>query len=338
MPKLFNRALLWTDLHLGRKSNSQVHNNDCWQFTKWLCQIAKERECDTCIFLGDFHNNRNNVNILTLNHSQQCLELVAKTFQKTYLIPGNHDLFYKDNRLAYSVRWSSNIPGIEIINDITTINECVFVPWMVGDEYKELSKRHGQYMFGHMELPNFVMNAHIRMPDVGTIQLSHLGGVQQVFSGHFHKRQKQEHIWYIGNCFPLDFSDEGDDKRGVAILDWGSEPEFISWPDAPRFRVYDLSEIVMNPDKLMMPNSYVRANLDIDISYEEANYLREKFIADYQLREITLLPTKQDLFAEDLAPGEAKFDSVDQIVTSQITAIQSDAYDTNLILHIYNTL
>ena len=58
MKKLFNKAVVFTDIHLGAKSNSQLHNNDCINFVKWMIDLAKKEECDTCLFLGDYHNNR----------------------------------------------------------------------------------------------------------------------------------------------------------------------------------------------------------------------------------------------------------------------------------------
>ena len=73
MSNLFRRAMVFTDIHLGLKSNGLQHNEDCLNFVKWMCELAQERECDTCLFLGDFHNNRNSINVLTLNYSLQCL-------------------------------------------------------------------------------------------------------------------------------------------------------------------------------------------------------------------------------------------------------------------------
>jgi hypothetical protein len=39
-----------------------------------------------------------------------------------------------------------------------------------------------------------------------------------------------------------------------------------------------------------------------------------------------------------MAPGEVKFESVDQIVTDQITNIESEFYDSKLLLKIYQNL
>ena len=83
---------------------------------------------------------------------------------------------------------------------------------------------------------------------------------------------------------------------------------------------------------------HVRVNLDIDISYEEANFIKETFVEQYALREMALIPNKSAGVEEDLAPGEIKFESVDQIVTDQITNIESEFYDSKLLLKIYQNL
>jgi hypothetical protein len=83
---------------------------------------------------------------------------------------------------------------------------------------------------------------------------------------------------------------------------------------------------------------HVRVNLDIEISYEEANFIKETFVRDYGLREMALIPNKSAGVEEDLAPGELKFESVDQIVVDQLTAIESEFYDNKLLLKIYQTL
>jgi hypothetical protein len=83
---------------------------------------------------------------------------------------------------------------------------------------------------------------------------------------------------------------------------------------------------------------HVRVELDIDISYEEANFIKETFVKDYALREMSLIPVKNTTVDTDMAPGEIKFESVDQIVTDQITNIESEFYDPKLLLKIYQNL
>jgi hypothetical protein len=209
---------------------------------------------------------------------------------------------------------------------------------LVGDDHKRIPKMKGQYMFGHFELPHFKMNAMVEMPDHGEIQVDSFGGFERVFSGHFHLRQQKRNINYIGNCFPHNFADAGDDARGMMTLEWGSAPVYHTWPGQPQYRVLKLSQVINNASTLLSPNMHVRVELDIDISYEEANFIKETFIKDYHLREMALIPVKNTAVDLDLAPGEIKFESVDQIVTDQITNIESEFYDPKLLLQIYQNL
>jgi hypothetical protein len=99
-----------------------------------------------------------------------------------------------------------------------------------------------------------------------------------------------------------------------------------------------LSEAIDHGAGIFKPNMHVRVELDIDISYEEANFIKETFIKDYNLREMALIPVKSSSVDIDLAPGEVKFESVDQIITDQITNIESEFYDNKLLLKIYQSL
>jgi DNA repair exonuclease SbcCD nuclease subunit len=338
MSNLFKKAAVFTDIHFGLKSNSLQHNQDCLDFVDWFISKAKQEGCETCLFLGDWNHHRASINIHTLQYGLRALEKLNDAFDKTYFIPGNHDLYYRDRRDVHSVEWANHLPNVTIVNDWFTEGEVVIAPWLIGDDYKKLVKMKGKYLFSHLELPNFFMNAMVQMPDHGELNDQHVTGFEKVFSGHFHKRQARNNIWYIGNAFPHNYADAGDDARGMMILEWDQEPEFHAWPDQPKFRVYKLSDILDSPEKLLLPKTFVRVHLDIDISYEEANYIRETLIPKYNLREMTLIPMKVDTVGQDLAPGEINFESVDQIVIDQITAIESEFYDPKLLLEIYRNL
>jgi hypothetical protein len=83
---------------------------------------------------------------------------------------------------------------------------------------------------------------------------------------------------------------------------------------------------------------HVRVNLDIDISYEEATFIKETFIDTYKLREITLIPAKVTDLTEYEIQGNIAFESVDQIVFGQLNSIESEQFNKNLLLDIYRNL
>jgi len=168
--------------------------------------------------------------------------------------------------------------------------------------------------------------------------IDQFGGFDRVFSGHFHLRQERKNITYIGNCFPHNFSDAGDTNRGMMILEWGKDPEYHAWPGQPLYQVYNLSDVIDRADALLKPNMHVRVQLDIEISYEESNYIKDTFVKQHNLREMVLILNRREEHEQDLAPGDVTFESVDQIVTDQITKIESDFYDPKLLLQIYQNL
>ena len=338
MTNLFKKVAVCTDIHFGLKSNSLIHNQDCSDFIDWFIATAKENGCETGMFLGDWSHQRAAINMQTLQYSLRSLEKLSAAFERFYFIPGNHDLYYRDRRDIYSTEWAKHIPNIIIVNDWFKEGDVIIAPWLVGDDHKKLSKMTAKYMFGHFELPHFKMNAMVEMPDHGEIKVENFGGVEAVYSGHFHLRQQKKNINYIGNCFPHNFADAGDVNRGMLIKEWGQEDQYFAWPGQPLYRVMKLSEAIDRGANIFVPNMHVRVELDIDISYEEANFIKETFIRDYKLREMALIPSKKTDIDLDLAPGEVKFESVDQIVTDQITNIESDFYDPKLLLKIYQNL
>jgi DNA repair exonuclease SbcCD nuclease subunit len=335
---LFKKVACFTDIHFGLKSNSATHNQDCEDFVDWFITEAKKENAETCIFLGDWHHNRNSINLITLDTSMRCLEKLGAAFEQFFWFPGNHDLFYKDKRDIHSSAFGRHIPGVTVVEGVTTIDDVTLVPWLVGDEWKTISKIKSRYMFGHFELPLFYMNAMVQMPDHGELQSSHFTHQDYVFSGHFHKRQQRDKIVYIGNAFPHNFADTWDDDRGMMILEWGGIPQYKNWDDAPKYRNITLSKLIDEKDKIMKSKMYLKVNLDIDITYEEANFIKETYVQEHDIREISLIQEKNNFETGVDDSPDASFESVDQIVLEQLLNIDSDSIDSKTLLEIYNNL
>lgn len=335
---LFKKIAAFTDLHIGGRSNSQTHLTDCEEFVDWFIETSQKNGCETGIFLGDWSHNRNNINLVALDTSIRLLEKLGKSFENFYWFPGNHDLFYRDRREIHSSIFGKHIPGITVVEKMTTIGDVTMIPWLVGDEWKHVAKLKSKYVFGHLELPEFYLNAGVIMPDHGQLQLAHFKSQDYVFSGHFHKRQNKGKAWYIGNAFPHNYGDAGDDKRGMMTLEWDGEPTFHNWSNAPKFRTLKLSELVDHTESIMKSKMYLRVELDMDITFEEANFIKENFMKNYDVREISLIQSfhSVDEVGSDDAP--AKFDSVDSIVIDELMKVDSDTFDKNILLDTYNNL
>jgi DNA repair exonuclease SbcCD nuclease subunit len=336
---LFKKAAVFTDIHFGLKGNSRVHNDDCEDFIDWYIKTAKDNGCETGIFCGDWHHNRNSLNLTTMDATIRSMEKLGQAFEQFFFFDGNHDLYYKDKRDVNSTAFAKHIPGITFLDEITVVDDVAIVPWLVGDEYKKIGNIKAKYLFGHFELPSFYMNALVRMPDHGDLKVEHFKHQDYVFSGHFHKRQHQGKINYIGNAFPHNYADAGDDARGMMILDRenNQEPEYINWPDCPKYRTYGLRQLLENTEELIKPKMYLRVTIDVPISYEEASFIKETFVKDYNCRELTLIPQKQiEEMSTDL--DISAFVSVDQIVAGEIAELDTVDFDKVTLMDIYNGL
>jgi hypothetical protein len=335
---LFKKVACFTDIHFGLKTNSGTHLKDCEEFVDWFINNAKKHDCETCIFLGDWSHNRNSLNLFTLDSSLRCLEKLGAAFEQFFWFPGNHDLFYKDKRDIHSSAFGRHIPGVTVVDSITTLGDVTLVPWLVGDEWRTMKDIKSKYVFGHFELPLFYMNAMVQMPDHGELKADTFNGPDYVFSGHFHKRQNQGKIWYIGNAFPHNFADTWDDERGMMVLEWGGEPQFINWEDCPKYRTTKLSTLIDDADNIIKSKMHLKVNLDIDISLEEANFIKEKFATDYDIREISLVQDKTNLDGVVDDNPDSLFESVDHIVTEGLVNLENGSFEKTTLLQIYNDL
>ena len=330
----FSKCAVFSDIHYGMRNNSRDHNDSCEKFVKWMIERSKERGIKTCIFSGDWHHVRSAINISTLNYSVSGLKLLNDYYDNTIFVIGNHDLFYRDKYEIHSLPYISQFSKIKIIDSMTEIGDVAFVPWLVADDWKKVPNLKAPYMFGHFELPKFKMNAMVEMPDHGLLNATHFVNQKQVFSGHFHKRQHLGNIWYIGNAFPHNFADAWDDDRGMMFWTPGQTPEFLSWPDAPKYRTLSLSQVVEDPGKFIDDKTFAKINIDISVTYEDINFIKELLEIELNAREIQLITQKLD-DPDMLDEADINFESVDTIVISHLQSIDSTIMDKNELIKLY---
>ncbi len=260
-----------------------------------------------------------------------------------YWLIGNHDLFYKTHRTINSLPYLGSTENIYLINELVEINNVLFAPWLIGSEFAEVPSYEVKYVFGHFELPLFLVNENVAMPDKGGLHADHFTNCDAVFSGHFHKRQLKvnEHgipVWYIGNAFPHNFNDLDDHDRGCMILEWGQEPRFENWPDAPFYTRTLLSKLLDRVDTLEESNGIVEVKDDVGIEIEEAIELKT-LLAD-KFREIRLRPANSDLdVGEETEIGEDA-QSVNDMVIEHLRKIDTEGsdYDSALLVELYESV
>lgn len=337
MINLFKKAICFTDLHYGEKSNEKRHNEDCGKFVDWVIKRAKEEKADHIIFLGDWNHQRNSLRVDTLAFSRSGLKKLNECGIPVIMIVGNHDLYYKDSRDVSSID-VYGFDNITVYDSITKIGNVVFCPWLVGKEKKDIKDvvDGADYVFGHFELPAFLMNAMIEYKGhEGQICYDDFDNVKYwAFSGHFHKRQSKGKVFYMGNCFPHDFNDVWDDERGIMILNWGENPEFEKFPDAPKYRDMNLSELLEDMPQYVDENTFMKVTPDFDLNYEEYAVIMEVVKNNFSPRKFEI--RSSNIFSD--VDNEVKIDgvkTVDSIVLEGIDTIESNVISKELLKQMY---
>lgn len=346
MRKKLKKAAMMTDIHFGKKSNSEQHNQDCINFISWFCeQVKNDPEIDHIVCLGDWHENRSALNISTLHYSYNGAKMLNSLGLPVFLIVGNHDLYYRHTRELHSLFHFESLSNFNIIKEPyvceDTHEKTLFCPYMFHDEYPSLANYLNiPIWFGHFEFQGFVITGYNNVMMTGPNPFD-FRGPKYIFSGHFHKRQIMDNIVYIGNTFPMDFGDAGDFSRGMAVYDYKKQTvDFIDWEQCPKYIKTNLSAMIENKVNFF-PNARISCTADIPLSYEEINSIRQKFIEKYQLREFTIEDsseisnlishTETEIYDNELTNV---FDMMIQLLNN----IDSEHIDNNLLIEIYKSL
>jgi len=282
---MFKKAAVFGDLHLGKRSDSLVHNQDCINFIEWFCSVAKKEKVDKIIFIGDWFDNQSRIRTDTNHFSNKAMRMLLKV-APVHMLTGNHDMFNRENRTVTSIDHFSNWEGITVYNEHTLVDGVGMIPYLVGSEYLNVIGMKAKYMFGHFSFPRFLMNGSTEMRDSGQFNSDQVTNCDYVFSGHFHKRQLKLNkskipVWYIGNPFGHTFNDVNDTERGMMIMEWDGEPKFIDWEEGPLYQRFTTSEILDlletgHISDIVRKTSVLEIKDDIGLELEDISLVREE--------------------------------------------------------------
>lgn len=348
------KTLNFTDIHWGARNNQELHNQDCLRFVSWVCdKVKQDPSIKALIFLGDWFESRSSINISTLNYSYQGAKILNDLGLPIFFIIGNHDLYHRHTRDVHSVIHFNEFKNFNLIEHPTVIPElgkkgAFLSPFLFPDEYKNL-KQYLNYetWWGHFEFKGFVVtganNKMMTGPDGNDFK-----GPIDIFCGHFHKRQKQNNISYIGNTFPTNFGDVNDFDRGCMVYDFETNtPVYHNWEDGPKYIKVNVSQL-KNQDYNIPPQTYLKCVINIPVTYEDLMTIREQYTEKYNIREFTFeesnskqesLTSTDNTVDEEILLTETVEDTttVDEMVVNLLGNIDNNQLDNELLIRIYNS-
>lgn len=319
------RVAIISDLHLGVHTNSSFWHTIAIEWAMWLRDELTSKGITDIIFCGDWHHNRSEISVSTLQVSADILNIL-KDFN-LIAIAGNHDIYFKHRTDVNSLSIFKNRQNINIIDSkVISIKQfdktLTFCPW--NTQVEDIP--NSDVIFGHFEIESFAMNTY-KVCEEGLKVKDLLRKSSLILSGHFHTRHSKQYgsgtIMYVGNPFQMDFGDINNDK-GYHILDLNDlECTFFENKISPQYKKISLGELVEAGEltseiKNTFNKNIVKLKIDKNISQEDLDFLLQKLhlltplelTIDYDInfnRLMTETEEKEDLSGIDIEQAISEF-------------------------------
>ena len=216
-----------TDQHFGARKNSKLFHDFFGKFYEEVFfPYLDAHGITVCIDMGDTFDNRTGINYSALRWAKDnYFQLLRDRGIDLKCVVGNHTAYYKNtNRVNACELLLREYDNVHVITEYEELNigglDIAFVPWVnmenKEDTYKKIKKSKCRVVMGHLELNGFLANQHHVMEhgDDKAIYKK----FEKVYSGHYHHRNSQDNIYYLGNPYEIYWNDCGD-VRGFHIFD-----------------------------------------------------------------------------------------------------------------------
>jgi len=248
----------------------------------WFKEECKKKNIKDLIFCGDWHHNRSEISVNTLQVSADILDILSDF--NIIAITGNHDIYYKHRTDVNSLSIFKKRTNVTILDKPLTIEAfdktLTFCPWNTNP----CDIPQSDIIFGHFEIETFKMNSY-KVCEEGVKIKDLLKKSELVVSGHFHTRHEKKFgkgtILYCGNPFQMDFGDV-DNEKGYYVLDLDNmEYEFTPNTISPIYKKVPLSVLVREGDITkhvidLVCNNIVKLKVDMNICHEDMDILLKK--------------------------------------------------------------
>jgi DNA repair exonuclease SbcCD nuclease subunit len=250
---------------------------------------------------------------------------------RVHMLAGNHDTYYKNTNDVNSpdllLREYNNIDVIDspetIVIDGTSI--CM-MPWICPENYQEsideMKNTKAEICMGHFEIAGFAMHRGMESHDGLSKEI--FDKFDMVFSGHYHHRSDDGHIYYLGNPYELTWQDFKD-TRGFHLFDLERrELEFIPNPNTMFERVeYDDKDCEpINLDLIDLSGKYVKLVVVNKTDY----YKFDKFIQKLYNKGCYEIKIIEDFseFEEGQIDEEINLEDTVSVLSNYVDSIETD--------------
>jgi len=219
------KVAILSDSHWGaRKGSKYLHDYFELFYKNIFFPALEEHRVESVIHMGDAFDSRKSIDYQSLQWAKRVVfEPLSK--YDVHMVIGNHDCYYKNTNSVNSPELLlEDYTNIKTYSSPQTINvgglDIAMIPWICSENYDEtlrlIDKTPAKIAMGHLELNGF--RAHRGHTMDSGMESDVFSKFKKVFSGHFHTRSDDGHIFYLGNPYEM-FWNDVNDTRGFHIFD-----------------------------------------------------------------------------------------------------------------------
>lgn len=330
------KIALVTDTHAGVRGDNQ--NFAAFQRKFWKDQFypyLDKHGIKTVIHLGDIADRRKYINFLTAKNLRE--DVIDPAMQRGldfHVILGNHDVMFKNtnavnvmDQLFHDYRH----PNLHWYADPTELDfdglKILMMPWINSGNQTQcmdiMQTTSAEVMMGHLEISGFEMNKGT-VSDHG-FEMSLFSRFDIVMSGHFHTRNRNRNINYLGAPYEMTWSDYNDPK-GFHIFDTVTrELTFIENPNKMFRKIFydDVGKTMEEATKIPtdLDGSYVK----VIVKNKTNPYWFDMFVDRLEKTGVLDVKTVEDNLNLSLESDEELIDEAEDTLTimkSYISAME----------------
>jgi DNA repair exonuclease SbcCD nuclease subunit len=327
------KVAIITDQHFGARNDS-IAFLDFYQkfYDNVFFPTLEEHGITTVLNLGDTFDRRKYVNFYSLQRTREMFfDKLKERSIKVHMLAGNHDTYYKNTNEVNSPDLLLNdYDNLHIIDDPQTIfvggTAICMMPWICADNYQEsidqMKQTQADLCMGHFEIAGFAMYRGMESHDGLNKDL--FKKFDMVFSGHYHHKSDDGHIYYLGNPYELTWQDYND-PRGFHLFDLETrELTFIRNPYT-MFERFEYDDSTFDPDGIDT-SDFAEKYVKIVVVNKSDHYKFDKFMQRVYARNPFEVKIVEDLteFSEGQIASDINLEDTMHVLENYIDSVETD--------------
>jgi DNA repair exonuclease SbcCD nuclease subunit len=327
------KVAIITDQHFGARNDSTAFLDFYERFyNDTFFPTLDSNNIESVLILGDTFDRRKYVNFYSLDRAKKMFfDKLEERGIKVFMIAGNHDTYFKNTNDVNSpellLAEYTNIHLVNKAQDIIVHDTPIcFVPWICPDNYEEsietINSSNAEICMGHFEIAGFAM--YRGMESHEGLSKNLFQRFDMVFSGHYHHRSDDGHIYYLGNPYELTWQDYND-PRGFHLFDIQTRQlEFVRNPNT-MFERAEYDDTLVDPslnDYGHLTNKYVK----IVVVNKNDFYKFDKFITkvyDANPYEVKIIEDFSE-FTEGEIDSDINLEDTLDVLSNYIDSVETD--------------